>query len=92
MSPTTDLTLSGASMETRAEADPIFTREMVANFVAAYLDGADAKDPRASPLYGSLSGLPPILIDVGEDEILLDDAVRFAERATSAGAEVTLGV
>ncbi len=92
ISPTTDLTLSGASMTTRAEADPIFTRDMVANFVTAYLDGADAADPRASPLYGSLKGLAPVLIDVGDDEILLDDSVRFAERATAEGVEVILGV
>ena len=92
MSPVTDLTLSSASMQTRAQADPIFTRDMVANFVEAYLGGADAKDPRASPLYGPIKGLPPILIDVGEDEILLDDAVRYADRATDQGADVTLGI
>jgi acetyl esterase/lipase len=92
MSPVTDLTLSSASMQTRAEADPIFTRDMVVNFVDAYLNGADAKDPRASPLYGPIEGLPPILIDVGEDEILLDDAVRYADRATDHGVDVTLGI
>ena len=92
MSPVTDLTLSSASMQTRAQADPIFTRDMVANFVEAYLGGADAKDPRASPLYGPIKGLPPILIDVGEDEILLDDAVRYADRATDHGVDVTLGI
>ena len=92
MSPVTDLTLSGASVETRGEADPIFTKEMVSQFVEAYLAGADGKDPRASPLFGKLNGLPPIRIDVGEDEILLDDAVRYAERATAAGVQVTLGV
>ena len=79
-------------MQTRAQADPIFTKEMVANFVTAYLSGADPKDPRASPLYGKLDGLPPIFIDVGDDEILLDDAVRYAERAKAAGVTVTLGV
>ena len=92
MSPVTDLTLSGPSMQTRAEADPIFTRDMVVQFVDAYLDGADPKDPRASPLYGRLDGLAPIFIDVGEDEILLDDAVRFAERASAQGVDVQLGV
>ncbi len=92
MSPTTDLALTGASMRTRAEADPIFMRDVAASFIAAYLDGADPRDPRASPLYGTVSGLPPIRIDVGDDEILLDDAVRYAERATAAGVEVTLGI
>jgi epsilon-lactone hydrolase len=92
MSPVTDFTLSSASMQTRAEADPIFTRDMVVNFVDAYLNGADAKDPRASPLYGPIEGLPPILIDVGEDEILLDDSVRYADRAADQGVDVTLGI
>jgi monoterpene epsilon-lactone hydrolase len=92
MSPVTDLTLSSASMQTRAQADPIFTRDMVVNFVDAYLNRADTKDPRASPLYSPIEGLPPILIDVGEDEILLDGAVRYADRATDQGVEVTLGI
>ena len=92
MSPVTDLTLSGRSMGGRADADPIFTKDMVSNFVDEYLSKADPRDPRASPLFGILKGLPPILIDVGEDEILLDDSVRYAERATAAGVQVTLGV
>ena len=79
-------------MQTRAEADPIFSKEMVANFVTAYLNGADAADPRASPLFGQLEGLPPIRIDVGEDEILLDDAVRYADRASASGVEIELGI
>jgi acetyl esterase/lipase len=92
MSPTTDLTLSGESMRSRAEADPIFTRDMVAQFVDAYLAGNDASDPRASPLFADLRKLAPVRIDVGEDEILLDDAVRFAERAAAAGVKVSLDV
>ncbi|WP_010164842.1 alpha/beta hydrolase [Sphingomonas sp. PAMC 26617] len=92
MSPWTDLTLSGASYDTRAEADPIFTREALAALANKYLQGQDATDRRASPLSGSLSGLPPIRIDVGEDEVLLDDARRYATKAGNAGAAVTLNV
>jgi acetyl esterase/lipase len=91
-SPWVDLTLTGRSMEERAEADPIFTREVLAAFVAEYLQGQAPLDPRASPLHGSLAGLPPIRIDVGEDEILLDDSTRYAERARAAGVEVTLAI
>ena len=92
MSPVTDLTLSGGSMQDRADADPIFSRDMVAQFVSAYLSGADPCDGRASPLFGDLKGLPPVRIDVGEDEILLDDAIRYAATAETARAEVTLGI
>ena len=92
MSPVTDLTLSGESMETRAEADPIFSREMVAHFVQAYLDGADPRDRRASPLFSDMTGLPSIRIDVGDQEILLDDARRYTALAEAAGVNVTLGV
>ena len=92
MSPVMDLTLSGESMQTRADADPIFTREMVVRCGEAYLDGADPRDARASPLLGEVHSLPPIRIDVGDQEILLDDALRYAARAEAAGVDVTLGV
>ena len=90
MSPFTDLALTGASIESRAEADPIFTRGVLAAFADFYLQGQSAVDPKASPLYAGLAGLPPIRIDVGDDELLLDDSRRYAERARAAGAEVTL--
>src|SRR6266853_3529013 len=67
LSPVTDLTLSGATYETRAEADFYFTKQQVAELVHSYLGNADANDPRASPLQGRLSGLPPIRIHVGDD-------------------------
>ena len=92
LSPWTDLALTGASLTTRAEADPIFTRDVLRSFADAYLSGHDAADPKASPLYARLGGLPPIRIDVGDDEILLDDSVRFADRARSAGADITLSI
>src|SRR5258706_8830729 len=69
VSPVTDLTLSGATYETRADADPLFTRPQVAELVRSYLGSADANDPLASPLQGRFSGLPPIRIHVGDDEV-----------------------
>ncbi len=92
MSPWTDLALTGDSFETRAEADPIFTRGVLQGFADMYLQGQDATNPKASPLYAQLSGLPPIRIDVGDDEVLLADSVRYADRARAAGVEVTLSV
>jgi len=89
MSPWVDLTLSGSSYANRAEADPIFTQEALRALAAKYLQGHTAEDPRASPLRADLSGLPPLRIDVGDDEVLLDDALRLAERAGSAGVLVT---
>jgi monoterpene epsilon-lactone hydrolase len=92
MSPVTDLTLSGASYETRADADPYFTKQQVAELVQSYLRSADANDPRASPLQGGLSGLPPIRIHVGDDEVLLDDSRRYVERAMAHGVDARLDV
>ena len=91
-SPVTDLTLSGASYETRADADPLFTRSQVAALVRAYLGTADPLDPLASPLEGPLTGLPPIRIYVGDDEVLLDDARRYVARAVAAGSDARLDV
>ena len=85
-SPVTDLTLSGATYETRAEADPYFTKQQVAALVHSYLGSADPNDPLASPLQGRLFGLPPIRIHVGDDEVLLDDSRRYVERALAEGS------
>src|SRR5712691_7796913 len=92
MSPVTDLTLSGASYETRADADPYFTKQQVAELVHSYLGSADANDPLASPLQGRFSGLPPIRIHVGDDEVLLDDSRRYVERAIAASVDAGLDV
>lgn len=92
MSPWTDLTLSAPSMKSRAEVDPIFTRGVLLALADFYLQGQGASAPKASPLFAPLHGLPPIRIDVGDDEILLDDAVRYAERARAAGVDATLHV
>lgn len=92
MSPWTDLALTGDSFETRAAADPIFTRDVLQGFADLYLQRQDAANPKASPLYASLGGLPPIRIDVGDDEVLLADSIRYAERARAAGVEITLSI
>lgn len=92
LSPVTDLSLSGASWTTRAAADPYFTHSQAAELVRSYLNGADPSDPAASPLCADLSGLPPIRVHVGDDEVLLDDSVRFVDRALTAGVDVQLDV
>jgi acetyl esterase/lipase len=92
MSPWTDLALAGDSFETRTEADPIFTRGVLQAFADMYLQGQDATNPKASPLYARLDNLPPIRIDVGDDEVLLADSIRYTEQARAAGVEITLTV
>lgn len=91
-SPWTDLALTAASMQTRAEADPVFTPAALASFAQHYLQGHDPLDQRASPLYGPLAGLPPVQVHVGDAEILLDDAVQYAAQGQAAGAPVGLHV
>jgi acetyl esterase/lipase len=73
MSPTVDLTSSGASMTERADQDPISTPAMLRQFASDYLAGADPKTPLASPLFASMSGLPPLLVQVGTADLLLSD-------------------
>jgi acetyl esterase/lipase len=92
ISPVTDLALTGESYETRAEADPYFTKSQAAGLVASYLGKTDPKNPLASPLYGDLSGLPPIRVHVGDDEVLLDDSRRYVKRAVTAGVDVALDI
>ena len=92
MSPWTDLALTGNSFETRADADPIFTRGVLQGFADLYLQGQDAANPKASPLYAPLGDLPPIRIDVGDDEVLLADSIRYADLAQAAGVEITLSI
>lgn len=93
MSPWTDMTVSGASYETRAKADPIHQRAMIETLARTYLGrGGDPADPLASPIHGDLSGLPPLLVQVGGRETLLDDAVVLAERAKAAGVAATLEI
>ena len=92
LSPLTDLTLSGRSWETRAVADPYFTKEQAVSLVPLYLGSHDPKDPLASPLFGNLAGLPPIRVLVGDDELLLDDSLRYVERAVAAGVDARVDI
>jgi len=87
-----DLTLGGSSWETRAAADPYFTRPQAAELIRTYLNGHNSSDPDASPLFGTLAGLPPIRIHVGDDEVLLEDSRRYVERAVAAGVDAKLDV
>jgi acetyl esterase/lipase len=91
-SPITDLALTGESFDTRAEADPYFTKSQAAGLVRSYLGETDPKNPLASPLYADLTGLPPIRIHVGDDEVLLDDSRRYVERAVAAGVDAKLDI
>jgi monoterpene epsilon-lactone hydrolase len=90
LSPWVDLSGSGASMRTRAKRDPMVSMDELHKMAAAYLGGADPRTPLASPLFADLAGLPPLLIQVGSEEILYDDTVRLAERAGGAGVEVSV--
>ncbi|HZS05410.1 MAG TPA: alpha/beta hydrolase [Blastocatellia bacterium] len=92
ISPWVDLTMTAASYTTKAAADPIVTREGVMRMAQAYLNDQDARTPLASPLFASLGGLPPLLIQVGTDEVLLDDSLGLEKRAKEAGVAVTLEV
>jgi epsilon-lactone hydrolase len=92
MSPTVDLTSSGASMTERADQDPISTPAMLRQFASDYLAGANPKTPLASPLFAPLDGLPPLLIQVGTADVLLSDSERLAAAAIEDGVHVTLEV
>jgi epsilon-lactone hydrolase len=88
ISPLADLTFSGASIEERKHLDPLVTREMLESTVADYDAGADPRDPRCSAIFADMHGFPPMLIQVGENEILYDDATRIRDAATTAGVDV----
>jgi monoterpene epsilon-lactone hydrolase len=93
MSPWTDLAATGASYVNRAEADPIHQRSMILALAKNYLGGqGDPRDPLVSPLYADLKGLPPLLIQVGDRETVLDDSVVFADKARAGGIDVNLEV
>jgi epsilon-lactone hydrolase len=92
ISPWVDLTCSGASYASKAATDPIVKRAGVDEMARAYLGAADRRTPLASPLFADLRGLPPLLIHVGSEEVLLDDSVQLAERAKAAGVDTTLEV
>jgi epsilon-lactone hydrolase len=92
MSPYVDLTLSGTTMESRGAVDPLLSRELLAARVPDYTAGQDAALPLVSPLFADLSGLPHLIIQGGTHEILLDDALRLAQRAALADVEVMLDI
>jgi len=92
MSPWTDLALTGGSIAARAKHDPLLTRDALEHAQHLYLGQADASDPCASPLYDNFTGLPPILLHVGEDEILLDDTRRYADLVAKSGSSTELHV
>ncbi len=92
LSPWTDLTGSGESLVTCAGKDIFIDPSAIKPAAAVYLGGADPRSPLASPLFADLNDLPPVLIQVGSDEILLSDSTSFAERAQDAGVEIKLEV
>ena len=92
MSPYADLTLAGTTMETRREVDPLLSREALQARVPDYTAGQDAALGLISPVFADLSGLPPLIIQAGSHEVLLDDAVRLAQRAAAADVAVTLEI
>jgi epsilon-lactone hydrolase len=93
MSPWTDLAATGETYISRAEADPIHQRPMIATLAKNYLgEGGDPRDPLVSPLYADLAGLPPLLIQVGDRETVLADSTMFADKARAAGVDVELQV
>ena len=91
-SPWTDLTMSGGSLVTKDAVDPLIHKPYLEELAAAYAGAADRRDPLISPLFADLKGFPPVLIQVGSAETLLDDAVRFARAAGLADVAVTLEV
>ena len=92
LSPWIDLEGTGESMKTREQADPVVRRELLTQMATAYLGGKNPHTPLAAPLYAELRGLPPLLIQVGDAEVLLDDSNRLAQRARAAGVQVKLEV
>jgi acetyl esterase/lipase len=91
-SPWVDLTLSGDSMVAKDGVDPLFTRERIAAYAERYVPQRDRSAPLVSPAFADLTGLPPLLVQVGSHEVLLDDAVRLAGRAAADDVAVTLDV
>lgn len=93
ISPWTDLTMSGPTLSSKEAVDPLIHEQYLVELAEAYLPaGMDRKDPRVSPLYADLKGFPPVLIQVGSAETLLDDATRFAAVAGAADVRVTLEI
>ncbi len=91
-SPWTDLAVTGDSIKTNDARDPLFYGASIKRLAPVYLGGTPPTEPLASPLYGDLSGLPPLLIFVSDSEVLLDDSTRLAQKAKAAGVSVELQI
>ncbi|MBB6220487.1 acetyl esterase/lipase [Rhizobium leguminosarum] len=89
LSPITDLAATGGSMTSNADSDPLVGRATIETLRKAYLGSRSPSDPQASPLYADLTGFPPLLLQVGSGEVLLDDTLRLADKARQAGVDVT---
>jgi acetyl esterase/lipase len=92
MSPYADLTLAGTTMETKSKADPLLSRELLQPRVTDYTSGQDPALGLISPIFADLTGLPPLIIQAGTHEVLLDDAIRLARQAAIADVQVTLDI
>ncbi len=92
ISPWLDQTMSGASFQTKKDIDPMLVAAGLPLWGANYMGDADPRSPYASPIFHNLKNLPPVYVQVGEEEMLLDDSIRFAEKAKTDGANVTLEV
>ena len=92
ISPWVDLEGTGESMTSKAEVDPIVRKEMLEFMAQLYIGDRDRRTPLAAPLYADLRGLPPLLIQVGTAETLLDDSTRLADRAKASGVTVELDI
>jgi salicylate hydroxylase len=90
VAPFTDLTMSGPSVRAFNGDDPAANRDLLTFMGASYFQGHEPTDPLVSPLFGDLSGLPPLFVTATEGEVLRDDATRLAARAEKAGVDVTL--
>jgi acetyl esterase/lipase len=92
MSPYVDLTLAGTTMDTNHDLDPLLSREALQARIPDYTAGQDPALGLISPVFADLSGLPPLIIQAGTHEVLLDDALRLARALATAGVEVTLEI
>jgi epsilon-lactone hydrolase len=91
-SPWVDMTVSGSTVESKSAVDPIASAQSLTMSATAYLQGHNPADPAVSPLFADLTGLPPMLIEVGSEEVLLDDSRRLAAKAENDGVDVTLEI
>ncbi|MEH7865643.1 alpha/beta hydrolase [Rhizobium laguerreae] len=92
LSPITDLAATGDSMTSNAESDPLVSKMSIESLRKTYLGSRSPTDPQASPLYADMTGFPPLLLQVGAGEVLLDDTLRLADKARQAGVDVTTEV